>query len=588
MQKKLYISYLITIVLALGITGILFWYETSDYLYNLSKDRYLTQAKMVGDMFTLSSFDTAQDYEEFVDKYEEKYDCRITVIDQEGNVVADSETDGKQENHKSREEVIGALKGESISVTRYSQTMKREYSYSAVPIHTDNFDGVIRISLPFSTLQGLYDKLADSLLITVVFCIGLAMVSAVIFTKLLTKPINEVAKAAERISDGDYNIKIYTRDKSVVGKLARSFNIMAVNLKNNVSSLTQRNAELEAMLSSMEAGVVAIDDSSDILFYNKSFEKICNSSKVLVPGQSLFTLFRNAAVFDAIDEVKEMKSSVMKEGSISGQALSFIRVTATPLGLDGEKSFGILLIIEDITQLKKLENMRRDFVSNVTHELKTPLTSIRGFIDTLKSGAMKEEAVANRFLDIIDIEAERLFSLIQDILILQEIESKREFERVPSDLNECVNAVIELLHPETKESIQILFEPQPYLKPFYCNPDRMKQLLINLLDNAMKYTEEGTITVSLTEEENNVILSVKDTGYGIEKEYLPRIFERFYRVDKGRSRKQGGTGLGLSIVKHIVELYNGNIQVNSTLGVGTEFIITLPYNAGNQKQKQTS
>lgn len=586
MQKKLYISYLITIVLALGITGILFWFETSDYLYGLSKERYLTQAEMVGDMFMLSTFNTAQDYEDFVDKYEEKYNCRITIIDQDGNVVADSETDGKQENHKSREEVIGALKGESISVTRYSQTMKREYSYSAVPIHTDNFDGVIRISLPFSTLQGLYDKLADSLFITVILCIGLAMAAAVIFTKLLTKPINEVAKAAERISDGDYNIKIYTRDKSVVGKLARAFNIMAVNLKSNISSLTQRNAELEAMLSSMEAGVVAIDDSSDILFYNRSFEKICNNSKSITSGQSLFTLFRNAAVFDAIDEVKEMKCSVMKEGSISGQGLRYIRVTGTPLGLDGEKSFGILLIIEDITQLKKLENMRRDFVSNVTHELKTPLTSIRGFIDTLKSGAMKEEAVANRFLDIIDIEAERLFSLIQDILILQEIESKREFERVPSDLNECVNAVIELLHPEIQDSpIQISFEPQAYLKPFYCNPDRMKQLLINLLDNAIKYTEEGTITVSLKEEENDLILSVKDTGIGIEKEYLSRIFERFYRVDKGRSRKQGGTGLGLSIVKHIVELYNGNIQVNSTLGVGTEFIITLPYNTGNQKQK---
>lgn len=586
MQKKLYISYLITIVLALGITGILFWFETSDYLYGLSKERYLTQAEMVGDMFMLSTFNTAQDYEDFVDKYEDKYNCRITIIDQDGNVVADSETDGKQENHKSREEVISALKGESISVTRYSQTMMREYSYSAVPIHTDNFDGVIRISLPFSTLQGLYDKLADSLLITVILCIGLAMAAAVIFTKLLTKPINEVAKAAERISDGDYNIKIYTRDKSVVGKLARAFNIMAVNLKSNISSLTQRNAELEAMLSSMEAGVVAIDDSSDILFYNRSFEKICNNSKSITSGQSLFALFRNAAVFDAIDEVKEMKSSVMKEGSISGQGLRYIRVTGTPLGLDGEKSFGILLIIEDITQLKKLENMRRDFVSNVTHELKTPLTSIRGFIDTLKSGAMKEEAVANRFLDIIDIEAERLFSLIQDILILQEIESKREFERVPSDLNECVNAVIELLHPEIQDSpIQIIFEPQPYLKPFYCNPDRMKQLLINLLDNAIKYTEEGTITVSLKEEENDLILSVKDTGIGIEKEYLARIFERFYRVDKGRSRKQGGTGLGLSIVKHIVELYNGNIQLNSTLGVGTEFIITLPYNTGNQKQK---
>lgn len=584
MQKKLYISYLVTIIFALGISGILFWHETSDYLYGQSEDRYLAQARMVADAFTLTAFEKPQDYEDFVDKYGHKYNCRITIIDKDGNVTADSETNGHLENHKSREEVIRALKGESVSVTRYSNTMKQEYSYSAVPVNTDNFSGVIRVSLPFSTLQGLSDKLAGSLIISVFLCLILAMAAAAIFTGLLTKPINEVAKAAERISDGDYNIKIYTRDKTVVGKLASSFNIMAGNLKNNINSLTQRNAELEAMLSSMEAGVVAIDDSSDILFFNKSFEKISYTGKAIAPGQSLYTIFRNAAVFDTVDEVKETKTSVMKEGTVSGTALRYIRVTGTPLGLEGEKSFGVLLIIEDITQLKKLENMRRDFVSNVTHELKTPLTSIRGFIDTLKNGAIKEEAVANRFLDIIDIEAERLFSLIQDILLLQEIESKREYERLPCDINECVNSVIELLQPKIRDSIQIIFEPQPYLKPYYCNPDRMKQLFINLLDNAIKYTEEGTITITLKEEGNDLVLGIRDTGIGIEKEYLPRIFERFYRVDKGRSRKQGGTGLGLSIVKHIVELYNGNIQVNSKLGEGTEFIITLPYQTGKQKQ----
>lgn len=583
MQKRLYISYLATIVLALGIAGILFWNETSDYLYKQSEDRYLAQAQMMADIFTMTDLKSPQDYERFVDKYGNKYNCRITIIDKDGNVVADSKTDGKLENHKSRAEVQSALKGESVSVTRYSSTMKQEYSYSAVPVKTADFNGVIRISLPFSTIEGLTGKLEGSFEITVFLCLVLAMAAAAIFTGFFTKPINEVAKAAERISDGDYNIKIYTRDRSVVGKLARSFNIMAGNLKNTITSLTQRNAELEAMLSSMEAGVVAIDDSSDVLFFNKSFEKIEHARKTIAVGQSLYSVFRNAAVFDVVDEVRETKKSVMKEGSISGDSMRYIRVTGTPLGLDGEKSFGVLLIIEDITQLKKLENMRRDFVSNVTHELKTPLTSIRGFIDTLKNGAIKEEAVANRFLDIIDIEAERLFTLIQDILILQEIESKRDYERLPLDINESVNAVIELLQPKITGDIEIIFEPQPYLKPFYCNPDRVKQLLINLLDNAIKYTEQGTITITLKEEEENLVLDIKDTGIGIEKEYLPRIFERFYRVDKGRSRKQGGTGLGLSIVKHIVELYNGNIQVNSALGVGTEFTITLPYNSGNKK-----
>ncbi len=582
MQKKLYISYLATIILALGIAGVLIWSETSDYLYKNSEDRYLVQAQMVADIFTMTGFQSDQDYETFVDKYGNKYNCRITIIDKEGNVIADSTTDEKLENHKSREEVKSALNGKSASVTRYSNTMKQEYSYSAVPVNTADFSGVIRISLPFSSIKSLTDKLEGTLELTVFLCLLLAMVAAAVFTGFLTKPINEVAKAAERISNGDYNNKIYTRDKSVVGKLAASFNTMAGNLKTTIASLTHRNAELEAMLSSMEAGVVAIDDSSDVLFFNKSFEKINHAKKSIAVGQSLYSIFRNAAIFDAVDEVKETKTSVMKEGTVSGPSLRYIRVTGTPLGLDGEKSFGVLLIIEDITQLKKLENMRRDFVSNVTHELKTPLTSIRGFIDTLKNGAIKEEAVANRFLDIIDIEAERLFTLIQDILLLQEIESKREFEKLPYDINECVKAVIELLEPKLKENIRIVFEPEPYLKPFYCNPDRMKQLFINLLDNAIKYTEEGTITISLKEEDGNLVLGVKDTGIGIEKEYLPRIFERFYRVDRGRSRKQGGTGLGLSIVKHIVELYGGNIQVNSTLGVGTEFVIALPYESGKK------
>ncbi|BCJ97658.1 ATP-binding protein [Anaerocolumna chitinilytica] len=582
MQKKLYISYLATIILALGIAGVLIWSETSDYLYKNSEDRYLVQAQMVADIFTMTGFQSDQDYETFVDKYGNKYNCRITIIDKDGNVIADSTTDEKLENHKSREEVKSALNGKSASVTRYSNTMKQEYSYSAVPVNTADFSGVIRISLPFSSIKSLTDKLEGTLELTVFLCLLLAMVAAAVFTGFLTKPINEVAKAAERISNGDYNIKIYTRDKSVVGKLAASFNTMAGNLKTTIASLTHRNAELEAMLSSMEAGVVAIDDSSDVLFFNKSFEKINHAKKSIAVGQSLYSIFRNAAIFDAVDEVKETKTSVMKEGTVSGPSLRYIRVTGTPLGLDGEKSFGVLLIIEDITQLKKLENMRRDFVSNVTHELKTPLTSIRGFIDTLKNGAIKEEAVANRFLDIIDIEAERLFTLIQDILLLQEIESKREFEKLPYDINECVKAVIELLEPKLKENLKIVFEPEPYLKPFYCNPDRMKQLFINLLDNAIKYTEEGIITISLKEEDGNLVLGVKDTGIGIEKEYLPRIFERFYRVDRGRSRKQGGTGLGLSIVKHIVELYGGNIQVNSTLGMGTEFVIALPYESGKK------
>jgi two-component system phosphate regulon sensor histidine kinase PhoR len=580
MHKKLYFSYLAIILLAIGISAFIFWNKGYEYIYEQSQEHYLNQAKLMADIFSEEEMDSYDDYETFVLKYSVKYKFRITVIDKAGKVLADSSTEERLENHKSREEVIGALNGHSVTVNRYSKTMGQEYSYSAVPLKNGDLEGVLRISLPVDQIKFLNRQFADSILYAILLCFVLAVIAAAVFTNLLAKPINEVARAAGRISEGDYNIKIYTRDKSVVGRLADSFNTMAANLKGTIDNLTQRNAELEAMLSSMTAGVVAIGDTSEILFYNKAFLEVVKPDKDMIQGISLYNFLRNAAVFDAIDQVRDTNCSVTKEGTLLKKTQRNIRVTATPLGLEGEHYFGVLLIIEDVTQLKKLESIRTDFVSNVTHELKTPLTSIRGFIDTLKNGAIKDETIANRFLDIIDIEAERLYSLIQDILLLSEIESKREYESLPCDINETINSVIELLQPKITDKVKINFCPQPYVRPFYCNPDRMKQLFINLLDNAIKYTEEGSISVDCLEEGNTLFVRIKDTGIGIKKDHLARIFERFYRVDKGRSRKQGGTGLGLSIVKHIVELYNGNIQVDSTLGVGTEFRISFPYTAG--------
>lgn len=578
MHKKLFISYLAIILLAIGISTSIFWYKGYHFIYERSQNYYLTQAKLVEDIFTGESFENLQDYKDFVQKYSQKYGFRITIIDRNGEVYADSGTSEPLENHKNREEVIQALEGNSVTVNRYSKTMGQQYSYSAVPVSTNNFKGVLRVSLPLSELKDLNSQIFYSILYAIFICFIIALIAALLFTRILAKPIHEVADAAKRISDGDYNIKIYTRDKSVVGKLAEAFNVMSKNLKATIEKLTKRNAELEAMLSSMTAGVVAIDDTNEILFFNKAFTEIVKPGGNEILGQSLYNVLRNAAVFDAIDQVRDTIRSVEQEGTLTRDGLRYIRVTATPLGMEDRQFFGVLLIIDDVTKIKKLESIRSDFVSNVTHELKTPLTSIRGFIDTLKGGAIKEEAVANRFLDIIDIEAERLFSLIQDILLFSEIESKREYELIPFDMNECIDSVIELLQSKLTVKVEVIFEPQPYLKPFICNPDRMKQLLINLLDNAIKYTEEGSITIKCKEEDNKLILRIKDTGIGIEKEYLSRIFERFYRVDKGRSRKKGGTGLGLSIVKHIVELYNGNIQVDSIPGEGTEFIISFPYN----------
>lgn len=330
--------------------------------------------------------------------------------------------------------------------------------------------------------------------------------------------------------------------------------------------------ELDAMLRSMNNGVVAINNENQIIFYNQVFLTIIGRPAENIKLRPFYEVIRNEIIFDAIDAVRQKGSDGIVEGEWKDKV---IRATATPL-VGKEENLGILVIVEDITQLKKLESVRSDFVSNVTHELKTPLTSIRGFVETLKNGAISDEKVARKFLDIIDIETERLYSLIQDILTLSEIESRTDRETMACNVGKAAYEVVELL-ADTKENVELIYEPVPYIRPYSCNPVRIKELLINLLDNAIKYTEEGYVRLVCKEENDVLLICVEDTGIGMEKEHLSRIFERFYRIDKSRSRKQGGTGLGLSIVKHIVELYNGRIQVESEVGKGTRFEIRLPY-----------
>lgn len=577
MRKKLLITYVIIILMAVGISAISFWTKGYGYINKQSENYYLMQAEILRDTLeSLDNIDTGV-IEEFLERGSSKYNIRITIINEDGSVLADSSSNKKLENHATREEVIGALEGKNVSVTRYSKTMKQTYLYSAVPINTGDLNGVLRVSVPLSYLKTLDNKLVNSITISILICLLIAIVVAIYFAKVLSKPIDEISKAAEEISNGNYSIKIYTRETDQIGQMAQAFNVMTTNLKATMKKLTRKNMELEAILSSMNSGVVAIDNTNAILFHNEAFADIIEESNKNFVGKSLYNVIRNAIIFDAIDTVQNGEESVVKEGYLNLGKDKLLRVTATQIIKENHHCAGVLIILEDITEFKKLERIRSDFVSNVTHELKTPLTSIRGFIDTLKEGAIKDEAVAKKFIDIIDIEAERLSNLIQDILLLSEIESKVDYDVADCDVNEVVRSVIELLQPKLTDKVSLEFTPDTTIRPITCNANRIKQLLINLLDNALKYTEEGRVQVDCMDNGENLVIRVSDTGIGIEEKYLSRIFERFYRVDKGRSRKKGGTGLGLSIVKHIVELYNGKIHVESQVSVGTVFEISIPY-----------
>ncbi|GAE87117.1 sensor histidine kinase [Acetivibrio straminisolvens] len=322
-----------------------------------------------------------------------------------------------------------------------------------------------------------------------------------------------------------------------------------------------------------------MDNNNKVILINPAASGVFNlDADAKVVGDDIKHHIRNNQINlllrEAIEKNKPLESEVIIDDRVLLVSTSPIR----PKNSDLDNSGGIVFI-QDITKVRKLEQLRTEFVSNVTHELKTPITSIRGFIETLKNGSINNPVVATRFLEIIDIEAERLHELINDILLLSEIETKMKDTNLESfDLKIMVDDVFKVMENIAKEkSISLINEVKDeiFMK---ANINRMKQLVMNLVDNGIKYNRQnGTVLVDGHREEGKVVISVKDTGIGIPQAHIPRIFERFYRVDRGRSRGMGGTGLGLSIVKHIVNLYNGDIKVNSIVGEGTEFIIKIPH-----------
>lgn len=394
--------------------------------------------------------------------------------------------------------------------------------------------------------------------------------------------IEQLTNRAEEIAEGTYDEVIVPEGTSETIHLAKALNKMTKRLRIERERVESRKEQLNSILSSMNSGVMVIESSGRILFYNQHFLSLFyNQMRTYgedLLHKSFYMHFKSDVLSDIIYQVEEAEKPVRKEFVLEDEFdTMYLVVKGTPLYKNSKKKYGTILVAEDITRMKKLETIRKDFVSNVTHELKTPLTSIRGFVDTLKDGAIEDPVFSKRFLDIIDIETERLSVLVNDILILSEIENAVETGKSMVRVEAVIDEVIELLQKKKKDSVNLIKEMESPVTDFLCNRDRLKELILNLADNGVKYTNEGTVTIKCWEDEHDLILQFKDTGVGIPEEHLPRLFERFYRVDKGRSRKLGGTGLGLSIVKHITELYKGTIRVESKVGEGTVFTVILPY-----------
>ena len=410
---------------------------------------------------------------------------------------------------------------------------------------------------------------------------ALAFMISLIYRRRRRKRYQTLLEAFAAISSGRYHHRLTLPGGAEEAELDTAFQDMTRALRYIIGDYHEKNDKLTAILNGLTDGVVALDTDYRIMLTNPAMRRLFDIREENAPI-GFFDVIRSSALLTLTEQVMETHASLSCEFTHRhGYEERIFRASAGPsLKVDTGRLIGVIMIISEITQIRKLEKLRSDFVSTVTHELKTPLTSITGFVDTLKSGALDDRDVALRFLNIIESEAHRLNRLINDILLLAETETRtQEVYMQPVHIPEMLRHICDILAPAVSEkdlTLTLLCDDRD-IPPFLCNYDRLSQLFINLVENAVKYTDQGSVTIVCSVEDGQLVVAVRDTGIGIQSIHFDRLFERFYRVDKSRSRKTGGTGMGLSIVKHITQLYRGKIELQSAPGKGSVFTVRLPY-----------
>lgn len=573
MTKKLLLTYIFIIAIVCLIIGYTSISTSQKYLENQIRNGFIKDINLLSDILQ-NQFESDK-LLEFTKHYSNLMGFRITLINLDGSIIADSDVDNL-ENHSKRTEFQQALQNNLGFSIRYSETLGTNYLYYAKKINYNSTNLVLRISSPLLDLRNLKTDILNLSMGGIILGLIVSIVVATLFSNIFSTAIKQLTLAVEDVSKGNYDKKIDINSNDEIGKLADAFNLMARELKYTVLQLKDRNIKLESILNSINSGLIAIDADYNIMLLNHLSYKFLGINDGNLINRNFYEVVQNKSVLNLLNKSTVNNEYAVEE--INHNNLKILRISANPIINTDSKGIGTVLLIEDITQIKKLEQIRSEFVSNVTHELKTPLTSIKGFVDTLKNGAIEDFDIAKHFLDIIDIEAERLYKLIQEILTLSEIETRdKDINMAEIQIDILINSVKKILQPlADKKGIKLEFVVESGMINLFCNKDRIIQLLINLIENSIKYTEQGYVKAEFKNNSNILVITIEDTGIGIPEQSIPRIFERFYRVDKGRSRKAGGTGLGLSIVKHIVILYNGKIEVQSKLGKGSIFKVDLP------------
>lgn len=519
--------------------------------------------------------------------------ARVTLIAADGTVLADSAVRdaglSAVENHKSRPEIQQALSTGHGQDIRSSHTTGERTMYYAILMQPPQnaLPVVVRVGLPMVVLDRAVSEFEQRLFLALGIAFLVALTLSVWLAHSITKPLSDIASAARRLGSGNQVFHVSTTAQDEVGLLASTLNHMADQLHAKIEELSEDRSQLLAVLTSMVEGVMVLDSRGHVLQINPALERMFGISPVEARGRPCADLFRHQQLNDLVTSILQSRTHQQDEIvlPLSGRCL---QIEASPAGGERENEASAVLVFHDITELRRLEKIRKDFVANVSHELRTPLTSIKGYVEALLDGAKDDPSASTKFLEIILKQSDRLNLIIEDLLELSKIESGGvSLKEDQLELRSVIDRTLSMIKPiADKNRHRLVTVVDPSLPPVAGDEGRLVQVLTNLLDNAVKYTSAGgTITISATltplvgstdPPARAIELSVADTGIGIPEADRPRVFERFYRVDKARSRELGGTGLGLAIVKHIVEGHGGRVWVEANHPQGSRFVVHLP------------
>ncbi len=598
-RKLIYHIFPANILVTVGAMLALIWYGSAT-LQQFYMDE--TRASLLARAYSIESHlhvllveDDVETIRDFIQRIAKKTLSRITLIDAAGHVVSDSlKNPEKMDDHKNRPEFLEAkTKGHGSSV-RFSKTVGEKMLYVAIPLYREDdikesgIIGMLRISVSVAKLEKTLDQVKKDMAIAMLVVIFTAVLVTVYVSRRISIPLEEMTSGAERFAVGQFSPHLLPPDHvpTEIATLSQALNSMADQLQDRISIILHQRNEVQTVLDSMLAAVLTIDSNDVLVSLNSSASDLLNLEREASVGRSVQELVRNIDLLQLIERAHASGDAVESEIEITkngGDSL-FLLTNCVHLYDENKESFGLLLVLHDVSRLRLLEKMRRDFVANVSHELKTPITSIKGYVETVLDDELNDKENSLRFLGIVLKKSNQLNAIIDDLLLLSRIEQQEETSKIALQLGNLYPILSEAIYSCTPQasfkqiSLQLNCPENLFV---HIHETLLEQALVNLIMNAVKYSDDGSEVVVSAErrtlnEKTQIVISVQDFGVGIETEHLPRLFERFYRSDKARSRKLGGTGLGLAIVKHIVQAHNGDVSIESETGKGTTVSMFLP------------